>query len=111
MKHGLVFESTDDMTERVHVFQFAEPLLTWFRFLGWSRRERAFNLGVFRFFRLVEGNQLIDARIGHLDHADGVIPRAAGQLLIRNSGHQGEQGLLANLRQTNQRDFHESPTR
>ena len=77
VKHRIVFERANDVAERVHVLELAEPLLARLRLLGWSWRERTFDLGVFRFFRFIQRVELVDARVGYLDHADGVIARSS----------------------------------
>ena len=106
VEHGRIFEGADDMAECVHVLEFVQPLLARLGFVGWGGGKRDFDLGVLGLLRIVHRGEFVDARVGNFDVADVELGGAALQVVETDAGHQREDGLLADLRQTDERDFH-----
>ena len=84
VKHRLVFERTHDVTERVHVFQLAEPLLARLRLLRAEPGASVHSISAyFVFFGLYSADSWSTRGSVTLAMPTAIVVRAADQLVVR----------------------------
>ena len=112
MRDGGIFESAQDVDQRVHVAEMADVGGLLQRFLANGAHVHVFDGGVGEFLGVVESGQLVEALVGNFGHADmrlaGVRIRLFGEMRL---GEDAKQRCLAYLGQADDAGFHGSGLR